>query len=128
MYFTQIVNGGANRLAFNRNYSSGMTAHVRTENLASQTMIIGDTVSANVFPILSEGSGSVDTMAIGHTTNFTKGAAGYIMKDGLDVGIIGTPGNPGAGVARFFARNNAGKVQLCVLFPSGAVVTLATEA
>jgi hypothetical protein len=42
---------------------------------------------------------------------------------------IGTPSAPSANHARLFVRDNgAGKTQLCVRFPSGAVKVLATQA
>ena len=46
----------------------------------------------------------------------------------LDLPENATPQNPPANTARLFARDNgAGKTQLCVIFPSGGVQTLATE-
>ena len=47
----------------------------------------------------------------------------------LDIDEIPTPTLAPAGMARLFARDNgAGKAQLCVIFPSGAEIVLATEA
>ena len=52
---------------------------------------------------------------------------------GANVGLefretVGDPSNPPPNEARLFARDNgAGKTQLCVRFPTGAVQVIATE-
>ena len=46
----------------------------------------------------------------------------------IELGEVPGPQPPDAGHARFFVRDNgAGKVQLCVRFPTGAVQVIATE-
>ena len=47
----------------------------------------------------------------------------------VDIDEIPTPVVAPAGIARLFARDDGGgKAQLCVIFPSGAEIVLATEA
>jgi hypothetical protein len=60
------------------------------------------------------------------------GFAGYFngkvyMSQFVEMGEVVTPAAPGAHKARLFIRSSAGKVQLCVRFPTGAVKILATE-
>ena len=61
------------------------------------------------------------------------GFAGYFngktfMSQFVEIAEIATPAAPGGNRARLFVRDNgAGKTQLCVLFPTGAVKVLATE-
>jgi hypothetical protein len=40
---------------------------------------------------------------------------------------ITTPGNAPANSAKLFARDNGGKTELCVIFPSGLVIQIAIE-
>jgi len=61
------------------------------------------------------------------------GFAGYFngkvyMSQFVEMGEMVTPTAPGAHKARLFIRSSAGKVQLCVRFPTGAVKVLAIEA
>jgi hypothetical protein len=60
------------------------------------------------------------------------GFAGYFngkvyMSQLVEMGEVVTPAAPGAHKARLFIRSSAGKMQLCVRFPTGAVKILATE-
>ena len=45
-----------------------------------------------------------------------------------DITQISDPSLPPAGTARLFVHDNAGKSELCVLFPTGAVIVIAAEA
>ncbi len=41
---------------------------------------------------------------------------------------VTAPGNPGANQARLFMRDNgSGKMQIAAIFPTGAVIPVATE-
>jgi hypothetical protein len=60
------------------------------------------------------------------------GFAGYFngkvyMSQFVEIGEIATPASPAAHKARLFIKDNGGKTQLCVRFPTGAVKILATE-
>jgi hypothetical protein len=60
------------------------------------------------------------------------GFAGYFngktfMSQFVEIAEMTTPAAPGGARARLFVRDNAGKTQLCVRFPTGAVKVLATE-
>lgn len=73
--------------------------------------------------------------AIADWPNFPGWLAGSILSGEplrihwlADLAVQPTPPNPPAGTARVFARvNGSGKVQLCVIFPTGAVKIIETE-
>lgn len=46
----------------------------------------------------------------------------------MDMDETTAPANPPANTARLFVRDNAGKTQLCVIFPSGAIQVIKAEA
>jgi hypothetical protein len=56
-------------------------------------------------------------------------AAGRVsISQFVDVLAMTAPANPGANTARLFARDNGGKTELCVIFPTGAIQVIKTEA
>ncbi len=64
---------------------------------------------------------SVDiTQGIGDATR------NLVVQPAFDLRAQATPAAPGAASVRLFARTSDGKVQLCALFPSGAVQVLAS--
>lgn len=66
----------------------------------------------------------------GATNNYAikTGAGRVYFGDFVEMGEISAPGAPGADKARLFVRDNgAGKTQICVRFPSGAIQVLSTE-
>ena len=46
----------------------------------------------------------------------------------IDVSEMTAPANPGANTARLFVRDNGTKTELCVIFPTGSIQVLKTEA
>lgn len=46
----------------------------------------------------------------------------------IDVHEMTAPANPAGNTARLFVRDNAGKTELCVIFPTGLVQVITTEA
>jgi hypothetical protein len=107
----------------------------------------GSTVSGvGVYGTATSGGGVVGTSTTGSGGTFSSdsgigisgssvgnyaGAFGgpvHVTKN-VDIDEIPTPAVAPAGMARLFARDDgAGKAQLCVIFPSGAEIVLATEA
>jgi hypothetical protein len=45
----------------------------------------------------------------------------------FQMSAVGAPGNATAGTARLFARDNGGKTELCVIFPSGTLQVIKAE-
>ena len=59
--------------------------------------------------------------------------AGYFegtvgITEHIDVHSTPAPGNPGGQTARLFVRYNAGKIELCVIFPTGGLLVIKAEA
>jgi hypothetical protein len=50
-----------------------------------------------------------------------------VVRPAFDLRAQAAPSAPDAHAVRVFARTVGGKTQLCAMFPSGAVVPLATE-
>lgn len=67
------------------------------------------------------------SVALGHQTNTTAGYQVQIGPRHIELSQIADPGAAPANSARLFIRDVAGKSQLCVRFPSGAIVPIVTE-
>jgi hypothetical protein len=50
------------------------------------------------------------------------------VKHQLDIDEMTAPTNPAANTARLFVRDNGSKTELCVIFPTGSIQVIKTEA
>jgi hypothetical protein len=96
----------------------------------------GTSTSGNgVFGQTTSGAGvvgnSVDGVGVsGISTNSYAGSfTGKVaVSEYIDVTEMTAPTNPGANIARLFVRDTGGKTELCVIFPTGAIQVIKTEA
>jgi hypothetical protein len=117
----------------------GRSAGGNTGVMGSSGGVPGPKAKTGVFGYANQDSGSVGVWGespagfgvYGKTTG--TGFAGYFngktfMSQFVEIGEMSTPAAPAGNRARLFVRDNgAGKTQLCVRFPTGAVKVLATE-
>ncbi len=68
------------------------------------------------------------SVALGHDTNTTANDQVQVGPRHFEMSEVTEPGAPAANNARVFTRDNgSGKTQLCVRFPTGATIVIATE-
>jgi len=113
------------------------------------TAIRGTSTAANAPAIRGESSGAEGTGVSGHSDQWVGVAgtstdgfaiwgqsgtnyAGFFvnqvyMGSWIDIEEIGDPGAAGPNQARLFTRDNGGKTELCVRFPTGVLQVLASE-
>ena len=82
--------------------------------------------------LTASGSSSFSgTVSFSNTVGFTGDvtfSSAIKTSSHIDMEEISDPSNPSSNTARLYARDNgSGKTQLCVLFPTGSTIVLATE-
>lgn len=80
-----------------------------------------DTNKADAGDLLSPDGATLEQS--GSTLRIRRPVSTYI-----DIAEMTAPSNPSANTARLFCRDNGGKTELCVIFPSGSIMQIKIEA